>query len=134
MLVEDDPTWQNLLTIWLKTVEKSTNYHMNIEPISDFTKASKALIDADDWDLLCTDIGLIDNPAGTEGSYLVKIAAAKCIPAIVVTGKPTLNTQDVRNFLGDDNVRDLFAKETFDGKRFVETITDILRGRSGKPL
>jgi nucleoside phosphorylase/CheY-like chemotaxis protein len=132
LLVEDNEYWQDILKEDInKAVDNIGQTESIVELIEYFNKAYKILKD-NVWDLLVTDIGLggANESHQKRGVRLVKLALQKQIPAIVVSGTPSVTTQDVRNLLMQHKASDFFSKADFDDDKFIAKIQEILQNNS----
>ncbi|MEC4815046.1 MAG: CHAT domain-containing protein [Scytonema sp. PMC 1069.18] len=130
LLVEDDPNWQKILEgkthSALEGIGRSED---TIKVVKTFAEAYDILHESH-WHLLVTDIGLKDSSISRRqklGIQLVELANQHNIPVIVVSGTPVVNTQDVRNFFKEHNVSDYFKKGTFDNKKFINAVQELLQ-------
>ncbi|GEM_PF-6000829 len=130
LLVEDEPNWQNILEDKIRSALEGIHHSPEaIKVVKTFAEAYQSLQE-NHWNLLVTDIGLKDSSISRRqklGIQLVELASKQKIPVIVVSGTPVVNTQDVRNLLKEYNASDYFKKGTFDNKRFIGTVQEILQ-------
>ena len=131
LLVEDHPTWQNILKKEIKHAIKPFDSKCLIEVFSDFDQADKALDSEGPWDLMVTDIGL-GSPESRQklGKILVESACRLDVPTIVVSGTPVLTPKDIRDLLKVYRAYDFFSKQHFDGDTFILRIQEILEKKS----
>ncbi len=130
IVVEDVELWQGILERHItKALENITDKEYTLEIIPTFAKAYQYL-EKRDWDLLVTDIELIDSSSAKKqnlGIQLLGIAHSKHIPTIVVSGTATVKTHDVRNLFKKYHVCDYFSKSQFDYQEFIEEVKTVLQ-------
>jgi DNA-binding NarL/FixJ family response regulator len=120
LVVEDDPTWQNLF------VEIIADAGFSATVVASVLEAEKAL-DAEDFALVIVDISLsLPDHADRGGVQVLRYIAARPrpVPAIVVTGYATVEL--AVETLADLEARYLFRKEEFNRRRFINLIQETV--------
>jgi DNA-binding NarL/FixJ family response regulator len=116
LIVEDDPTWQNLF------IEIIADAGFSATVVASVSEAEKAL-DAADFALAVVDISLsLPDHADRGGVRVLRYIAAgpKPVPTIVVTGYATVEL--AVETLADLDARYLFRKEEFNRRRFIQLV------------
>ncbi len=130
LLVEDEPNWQKILESKTHSALEGIGHSEDtIKLVKTFAEAYDILQESH-WHLLVTDIGLKDSSVSRRqklGIQLVELASKQKIPVIVVSGTPVVNTQDVRDFFKEHDVSDYFKKGTFDNKKFINAVQELLQ-------
>jgi DNA-binding NarL/FixJ family response regulator len=120
LVVEDDPTWQNLF------VEIIADAGFSATVVASVSEAEKAL-DAENFAVVIVDISLaLPDHADRGGVQVLRYIAARPrpVPAIVVTGYATVEL--AVETLADLEARYLFRKEEFDRRRFIHLIQETV--------
>lgn len=130
LLVEDTIIWQDILQEKLREALQGID-NSEITLIGTFNLAKKALQEKS-WDLLVTDIGLGSQSDSSElkGKFLIELACERNIPAIAVSGTPSLHHQDVSDLYSQYGVAAFFHKQRFINKNFIDKVRQILFDRT----
>src|SRR5689334_19177076 len=110
LLVEDNPTWQEILRIHIDLALPGSDLRV----VGTFQDGERELREGE-WDVLVADIGLPPDADCVLGMQLVRLARAKGVPCVVVSGTSAVTKIHVRNLLlgSQYGARDYFQKEVF---------------------
>lgn len=121
LVVEDDPTWQQLVKDLCNGVGNQIDLPVELIIAENFAEALTKT------ETITYDCIVLDNelPDGRRANILLDRIAERAheVPVVVVSG--TANPQDVRDFFQEYHIADFFWKGSFDTKKFRQVLEEL---------
>jgi hypothetical protein len=122
IIVEDRQLWQGIISG--RVAEAFDNSAVSAKPtvFGSFNPASEALSKNPPWHLLITDYSLTEQGNDALGAELCHDAKQLGIPSIVISDKPQLTPEIVRDLFTIHNVLDVYLKTNFKINEFKDAV------------